>query len=179
MNTRGGSASGTNCKIVKVLKKPCKYFTADSSRYGTVQTYTTTGSAPFFREDECVISYVHSGSGFLRDNQTLYPLRPGCLCSLYQFHVFRFETPPEAPLSLEAIPYPEMAYFNTGYKDCRQIEQLLHLYREESQLTDEDSRLIPLSIQDQLRALYGTAKPVPPLYPTPLCGQMVNIASRL
>ncbi len=82
-------------------------------------------------------------------------------------------------MSLEAIPYPEMAYFNTGYKDCRQIEQLLHLYREESQLTDEDSRLIPLSIQDQLRALYGTAKPVPPLYPTPLCGQMVDTASRL
>lgn len=179
-------------QIVKMLKKPCKYFTADSSRYGTVQTYTAAGSTPFFWEDECVIFYVCSGSGFLRANQTLYPLRPGCLCSLHQFHVFRFEAPPEAPLSLEAIvyPYPEMAYFDTGYteedlafgesavvqplteEDCRQIEQLLHLYREESQLTDEDSRLIRLSIQDQLRALYGTAKPVPSLYPTPLCGQI-------
>lgn len=99
---------------------------------------------------------------------------------------------PEEPLSLDALvyPYPEMAYFDTGYteedlafgesvavlplsrEDRGQIEQLLDLYREESGLPDGDSRLIRLSIQDQLRALYGTARPVAPLFPTPLCGQI-------
>lgn len=179
-------------QLVKMLKKPSKCFTAGSSRYGTVQTYTACGATPFFWKDECVIFYVRSGAGFLRANQTLYPLEPGCLCSLHQFHVFRFEAAPEEPLSLDALvyPYPEMAYFDTGYteedlafgesvavlpltrEDRGQIEQLLDLYREESGLPDGDSRLIRLSIQDQLRALYGTARPVAPLFPTPLCGQI-------
>lgn len=179
-------------QIVRMLEKPQRYFTAHASWYGAVQTYTVSEITPFFWEDECVMFYVRSGSGFLRVNQTLYPLSQGCFCSMHQFHVFRFEASSEEPLCMEVLiyPYPEMAYFVTSFAeddlafgestvvlpacqvDRELVEQLLSLYREEAQCADEDSRLIRLCISDQLRLLYGTAVSVAPLFPMPLCGQI-------
>ena len=179
-------------QIVRMLEKPQRYFTAHASWYGVVQTYTVSEITPFFWEDECVMFYVRSGSGFLRVNQTLYPLSQGCFCSMHQFHVFRFEASSEEPLCMEVLiyPYPEMAYFVTSFAeddlafgestvvlpacqvDRELVEQLLSLYREEAQCADEDSRLIRLCISDQLRLLYGTAVSVAPLFPMPLCGQI-------
>ena len=104
-------------QIVRMLEKPQRYFTAHASWYGVVQTYTVSEITPFFWEDECVMFYVRSGSGFLRVNQTLYPLSQGCFCSMHQFHVFRFEASSEEPLCMEVLiyPYPEMAYFVTSF----------------------------------------------------------------
>ena len=75
--------------------RACLLYTS-ASWYGVVQTYTVSEITPFFWEDECVMFYVRSGSGFLRVNQTLYPLSQGCFCSMHQFHVFRFEASSEA-----------------------------------------------------------------------------------
>lgn len=155
-------------QIVRMLEKPQRYFTAHASWYGVVQTYTVSEITPFFWEDECVMFYVRSGSGFLRVNQTLYPLSQGCFCSMHQFHVFRFEASSEEPLCMEVLiyPYPEMAYFVTSFAeddlafgestvvlpacqvDRELVEQLLSLYREEAQCADEDSRLIRLCISE-------------------------------
>ena len=106
-------------QIVRMLEKPQRYFTAHASWYGVVQTYTVSEITPFFWEDECVMFYVRSGSGFLRVNQTLYPLSQGCFCSMHQFHVFRFEASSEEPLCMEVLiyPYPEMAYFVTSFAE--------------------------------------------------------------
>lgn len=93
-------------QIVRMLEKPQRYFTAHASWYGVVQTYTVSEITPFFWEDECVMFYVRSGSGFLRVNQTLYPLSQGCFCSMHQFHVFRFEASSEEPLCMEVLIYP-------------------------------------------------------------------------
>lgn len=113
-------------QIVRMLEKPQRYFTAHASWYGVVQTYTVSEITPFFWEDECVMFYVRSGSGFLRVNQTLYPLSQGCFCSMHQFHVFRFEASSEEPLCMEVLiyPYPEMAYFVTS----RRFRQLFHAH---------------------------------------------------
>lgn len=179
-------------KIVRMLQKPVQHFTINSPLCRAVQEYSVCSQSPFFWEDQCVIAYVQAGTGFLRVNQTVYHLNPGCLCVLHHYHVFRFESDSANPLQLQVLVYPyhEMAYLvivNTPdditfaenpvvkFSDAemkKKVAQLFDVYREETEKNDPSRNLILLSILDQLRSLFVYARQETPLFPAPLCAQL-------
>lgn len=184
-------------QIARVLEHPVRYFTKDFSRYTQIYNYTVNGESPFFWEDDCLIVYVRAGSGHVLVNQAPYHIGAGYIGILHSYHVFRFESVPEAPLEMQILihPYPEMvlmdfvplttpvngsssylsgAFVPLSEEQKQTANSLFASFQQELDHSDSITPLIRNCLFSQLRYLYISNHQFITLPSQPLCGQILT-----